>query len=214
MNQRTAKTAERLLALINHPRTSEDERDAARRALKRVHDRQQDEVESRAAQTARRLYNPGAWQGSKYEQARRLTLTEIAKLIREDLKMARKAGRVAPGSVDLAIPDPIADAPAQIKYSVRTEYYSGGGAIDLVIKNIPAGWGWTEEADEFGSPRKVATRAMAALFVEVERIHSAYNYDNSDAQTDYFDRHYWGCVETEEHIRFPRPWEYAMEARA
>jgi hypothetical protein len=157
----------------------------------------------------RRLYNSGAWQGSKYEQASRLTLTEIAKLIREDIKMARKAGRVAPGSTDLAIPDPIADAPAQIKYSVRTRYYSGGGAIDLVISNVPAGWGWTEETDEFGQPQKVATPAFSALHDEIERIHSAYNYDNSDSMTDYFERRYWGHVGTEEHVRFPRQWERA-----
>lgn len=209
MNQRAARAAERLLTLINHSNTSDDERDAARRALKRLNDRHKtpDDSGTTPQDGSRRLYNPGAWQGSKYEQARYLSLTEIAKLIREDLKMSRKAGQVAPGSADLAIPDPIADAPAQIKYSVRTRYYSGGGAIDLTIKNVPASWGWTEGTNEFGEPCKVATRAFAALHDEVERIHNAYNYDNSDAQTDYFERNYWGHVSTEEHIRLPRPWE-------
>jgi hypothetical protein len=208
MNQRAARAIERLVELINHKRTSDDERDAARRALKRIHDRQAAAADSDTPPTgeSRGFYNPGAWRGSKYEQARYLSLTEIAKLIREDLKMARKAGQAAPGSADLAIVDPVADAPAQIRYSVRTQYYAGGGAIDLLIKNVPADWGWTEEAGEFG-PCKVATRAFAALVDEVERIYNAYNYDNSDSQTDYFDRNYWGNVQTEEHVRIPREWE-------
>jgi hypothetical protein len=210
MNQRMAKTAGRLLALIDHPRTGEDERDAARRALKRLDERQA-QASSDTQRTGERthLWNPGAWQGSKYEQTRRLSLTEIAKLIREDIKMSRKAGRVAPGSADLAIPDPIADAPAEIKYSVRTRYYAGGGAIDLTIKNVPAAWGWTEQTDEFGQPQKIATPAFEALFDEVERIHNAYNYDNSDSQADYFERNYWGHVSTEERVRMPRPWQRA-----
>lgn len=205
INSRITAKIEALLALINHPKTSEDERDAARRALKRLDDRCDLTKDTGSDPRSRHLYNPGAWQGSKYDEASRLSLTEIAKLIRQDLKMARKAGKknVAPDA--LAIVDPIADAPAEIKYSVRTEYYAGGGSIDVRITNIPAEWGWTEEqTPEYVHPVKVATPALVALIEEVERIHSAYNYDNSDGMTDYFERHYWGHVSTDYGIHYTR----------
>ncbi|WP_189055292.1 hypothetical protein [Longimycelium tulufanense] len=204
MNERMQAKIKALLALIEHQRTSEEERDAARRALKRIND--QREKHEKAWPTGR-LYNPGAWKGSKYEQARNLTLTEIARLIRADLKLARKIGQSVDDPAVLAVPDPIADAPEQIKYSVRTRYYSGGGSIDLVIKNVPEIWGWTVEPHPlYGEQErwKIATAAMAALYHEVETIYHAYNYDNSDAMTDYFERHYWGHVETEPRIHIPR----------
>jgi hypothetical protein len=211
MNSRTAAKIEALTALVNHAKTGADERDAAKRALLRIHAAQ--------AETARddidyqRFHSAGHWQGSKYEQARRLDLAEIAKLMREDIKISRKVGKSAPGATDLAVLDPIADAPAQIKVSIRSRYFSGGGAIDIVIRNVSAEWGWTEgEIDNGysdGRVHKIATPAFAAYKAAIDEIHSAYNYDNSDAQVDYFDRHYWGSVDTEECVHFPRPWEYA-----
>jgi hypothetical protein len=204
MNARTEAKIEALLALINHAKTSEDERDAARRALKRIYDAH--EMHRKDADTPEysRLYNPGAWQGSKYESASRLTLTEIAKLIRADIKMAQKIGRKVTDSKAIAVRDAIADAPAQIKYSVRTEYYSGGGSIDVVIKNIPETWGWTMQPDEFGNLQPVATPAMAELYAAVDAIHRSYNYGNSDGMVDYFERRYWGHVATSPRVRIPR----------
>ncbi|GAB3902459.1 hypothetical protein GCM10029964_092970 [Kibdelosporangium lantanae] len=158
--------------------------------------------------TDRFLYNPRAWKGSKYNQARHLSLTEIAKLMRADIKLARKVGNKTknPSGDAVALRDPIADAPAGIKYSVRTEYYSGGGSIDITIKNIPQEWGWTEDTDEWGNKVLTATSALADLYEAVDEIHRAYNYDNSDIQTDYFDRNYYGHVSTEPNIRIPRRW--------
>lgn len=153
------------------------------------------------------LYSPGAWMGAKYTEVRGLTLTQIAARIREDLKLARKVGkRTAPKPGEVAMIDPLGDAPAQIKISIRTEYYAGGGAIRVLIKNIPAEWAWTDEEHPRypGERVKQATPAMVAFYRAVEEIHNAYNYDNSDAMTDYFDRRYWGHVDTEEHIYIPR----------
>jgi hypothetical protein len=147
------------------------------------------------------LYNPGAWAGEKYWDTKKLTLTEIAKLIRADLKLARKVGRkTAPRTGDVAILDPIGDAPREVTFSVRTAHYS---AIRVVIKNIPEGWGWNWEEDR-GQQRRTATPAMIALYREVEKIHQAYNYNNSDITTDYFESRYGGSVSTEPHIYISR----------
>lgn len=151
------------------------------------------------------LYSPGAWQGAKYAQVRRMSLTDIAKLMRADLKLARKLAKAtAPKPGEVATIDPIGDAPAEIKISIRTEYYSGGGAIDVVIKGVPQVWGWTEDTDDYGNPVKLATPAMTAFYRAVQEVHSAYNYDNSDAMTDYYDRNYYGHVNTEQRIHMPR----------
>lgn len=160
------------------------------------------------------LYNPGAWKGAKYEQVSRMSLTEIAALMRADYKLARKLAKKTtpkPGEVallgqagELTSVDAIGDAPASIKVSIRTEYYSGGGSIDVMIKGIPQDWGWTEDVDRYGHPIKKATPAMAAFIAAVQEIHSAYNFDNSDAMTDYFHRNYYGHVNTENHIHVPR----------
>ncbi|GGU45760.1 hypothetical protein [Lentzea flava] len=202
-NARQAKNIESLLALIEHPRTSEEERDAGRRALKRIYDalKMHDVDES---SEDRWLYNPGAWKGSKYDEAKGLSLPEIAKLIRADLKLARKIGQKITDPAALAVIDPMADAPAEIKISVRSQYYSGGGAIDVTIKNIPQEWGWTVQKDDWGNDQRIATPAMTALYREVETIHQAYNYDNSDVQSDYFERNYAGHVSTEPNIRIKR----------
>lgn len=211
MNKRTAVKIQALTNLINHAKTSEDERDAAKRALLRIHAAQAEQ--GQADEDYQRFHNAGHWKGSKYEQARRLGLAEIAKLMREDIKMSRKAGTLPAGAADLAVVDPIADAPAEIKVSIRSRYFSGGGAIDVTISNVPAAWGWTEgEIDNDyndGRVHKIATPAFAAYKAAIEQIHSAYNYDNSDAQVDYFERHYWGSVDTQERVHFPRHWEYA-----
>lgn len=210
MNKRTAVKIEALTVLMNHPKTSAEEADAARRALARICITQNEQ--DKDTEDYQRFYNAGHWRGSKYEESRRLGLAEIAKLMRQDIKIARKVGKVAPGTTDLAVLDPIADAPAQIKISIRSGYFSGGGAIDVTISNVPAEWGWTEQEvdDGYGNQmRKVATPAMAAFKEAIEQIHRAYNYDNSDTQADYFERHYWGHVEVAERIHFLQSWEYA-----
>jgi hypothetical protein len=160
---------------------------------------------ARLADGQRWLTNPGAWMGERYQEMRRETLTRIAARIRADIKLARKLGkRTAPKPGEVATIDPLGDAPAQIKISVRTEYFSGGGAIRVKISSIPAEWGWNESTDQYGQSIKEATPACAAFYAAVQGAHGAYNYDNSDSMVDHFDRNYWGSVDTDEHIRFPR----------
>lgn len=195
MNATKARNKMDLLkALIDHPRTGEEERDAARRMLQRIL--------TKARANGERLTATG-WvdhrtYGAKYQQVRGMRLAEIAKLMRADIKLAQKIGLKTDGPATLATVDPIANAPAVIKYSVTTHMYSGGGSIDITIKNIPADWGYRMEmSEERGHMRKVPTAALNALAGELAAIHQAYNYNGSDTTTDYFDVNYYGGVQDE-----------------
>lgn len=150
------------------------------------------------------LFNPGAWMGSRYQETRGKTLTELAAMMRAEISLARKLAKKAAKPGELAVVDPLGDAPAQIKISIRTRYYSGGGSIDIVISNVPADWGWTMGENHYGDTVKIATPACDAFYRAVKAVHSQFNYDNSDAMTDYFDRRFYGHVDTAERIVFER----------
>lgn len=178
-----------LQTLIQHPRTGQDERGAAERALQRLIASAQRAGTAIKANGAidRRSY------GAKYQKVRDMTLPQIAKLMREDIKLARKIGKqvAEPGAV--AVIDAIGTMPAQMKVSVRSEYYSGGGAIDITVKNIPADWGFVPDPRVEG--QFAPSPALAQLISELKTIHGAYNYDGSDIYTDYFDKNYYGGVD-------------------
>ncbi|MEZ0089993.1 hypothetical protein [Streptacidiphilus sp. EB129] len=195
---KTAKKIQLLQVLIDHPRTGDEEREAGRRMLARLLAKAKENGEI-IANDPKARWADYLTCGPKYTQGAGLTLTDIAKLIRQDIKLARKIGLKAAKNGALAVPDPIADAPAQIKFSVTREYYSGGGSIDIRIKNLPADWGWAQLPDPNrpGELRERATPALEALAVELHAIHWAYNYDGSDITTDLFIRRYAGGVEAE-----------------
>ena len=181
-----------LNALINHPRTSDNERDAARRMLRRlvIKARANGVRLSETGVVDRRTY------GAKFDKTEGLRTADIAKLVRADIKMARKIGKQAQSGdgAALATTDPIANAPAQITYSVRTRTYAGGSSIDVVIKNIPAEWGWTETVDDRGDVVRKGTPALGALSRELKTILDAYNYDGSDLMSDFSDVRFYGFV--------------------
>lgn len=181
-----------LRALIDHPRTGEGERDAARRMLQRV----LDNAKTEGVQINDRGWVDHRVYGAKWEQAKNLRLTDIAKLMREDIKVARKIGKQAAGPGVIAVIDALGTMPTQIKMSVTTEYYSGGGSIDITVKNIPDDWGFVE-AERYGRPCTIPSAAFEAVLTDLRVIHAAYNYDGSDILTDYFDQRYLGCVDYE-----------------
>lgn len=182
-----------LNALINHPRTGDAERDTARRMIQRlIAKARTDGVRlSENGIVDRRAY------GAKYDRTHGLYAKDIAKLVRADIRMARKIGKKAQAgdaNAALATTDPIANAPAQVTYSVRTRTYAGGSSIDVVIKNIPAEWGWTESVDDRGDVVRKGTEALRALSIELKAILDAYNYDGSDLASDYSDVRFYGFV--------------------
>lgn len=199
----TDKKIELLQNLINHPRTGAEERDAAQRMLQRViakareNDEQVDDSPTNRKHTGYQL--PDVVYGDKYEQVKGMRLQDIAKLMRADIKMARKVGTksFAPGAV--AVADPIGDMPQQIKVSVTSEYFSGGGAIHMRVKNVPPDWGFVRKQDMWGAMRWVPSSAFEAVLTDLKVIHQAYNYDGTDSQVDYFHVNYYG------HVEYDRP---------
>ncbi len=131
--------------------------------------------------------------GSKYDATKGLSRVEIAARIRADIKVAFKSGAI----------------PAGVKLSVKTRSYSGGGSIDISITALPdsfrltsprfAAWA-KNNPNEYRHglpPFNVSERQSDeynALLAALKSIHSAYNRDNSDGMTDYFDRRYYGDV--------------------
>lgn len=132
--------------------------------------------------------------GRKYDQTKGKSLTDIAKLIRQDIKLATKAARAVHKPGDLAVADPVATLPHGLKISVRTRYFSGGGAIDIIIRHIPHAWGWVPQETVHWHKGQTPSPALKALAEELKDIHRAYNHDGSDIMTDYFDVRFYGNV--------------------
>jgi hypothetical protein len=118
--------------------------------------------------------------GSKYDG--KLSTKEIAAKIRGDIKAAKAAGRI----------------PAELKVSVRTDYYSMGCSIDLMVTRVPAGFRIKNPGYDARGPgghsRPWLTREAFAVEQELEAIHQAYNHDGSDSMTDHYDVNYAGSV--------------------
>jgi hypothetical protein len=142
------------------------------------------------------LWNHGAWEGEKCTtEIRRMPLKDLTAIIREDIKVARKIGqKTRPKAGDVAVKDPIGDAPKGIKFRTRMRHGTG---IEVVIDCIPREWGFQRAIDDRGYELDIPTPALRELIGALEEIHGAYNYDNSDAMTDYYDRNYWGAVEVQ-----------------
>lgn len=181
-------TALEALADPNRKSTPEHERAAAERML----DKYRKLLAEQAGEVHTSRYS--RWYGERYAETKSLRLTEIAKLIRAEVKLARKLAKLptAPGALKLA--DAIGDAPAEIKISVRTEYYSGGGAINVSLSGIPQEWGWEMREDRYGYVCEMPTPALKALAEAIKAIMNSYNYDGSDTMTDYFDVRFYGHV--------------------
>ncbi|MEU3452253.1 hypothetical protein ABZ671_01220 [Micromonospora sp. NPDC006766] len=181
------------LADPNRATTPEHERAAAQRMLDRFR-----KLLAEQTAVAGSSYTPyDRWYGEKYAGTRHLPLTDIAKLIRAEVKLARKLAKMTatPGAVKVA--DPIGDAPTGIKVSVRTRH---GNSIDVRLTNIPDEWGWTEEPDDSYIDRRyrlVPTPALQAFARAIKEVMDSYNYDGSDVQTDYFDKRFYGGVSNE-----------------
>ncbi|MFJ5635017.1 hypothetical protein ACIQF5_20560 [Streptomyces goshikiensis] len=195
---RTAQKIELLQNLINHPLTADEEREAARRMLKRVIEKARDKGEG---VTDTRTAKAGGYRipdilyGDKYEQVKGMWLPDIAKLMRADIKMARKVGTKSSPPGALAVVDPLGDMPKVIKVSVTSECFAGGGAIRMRVKNIPLEWGFVQKREQWGDIRWVPSDALEAVLTDLEVIHQAYNYDGTESQVDYFHVNYYGSVD-------------------
>jgi hypothetical protein len=116
--------------------------------------------------------------GTKYN--RNLDITEIAKMVRKELK------------------DPIFSG---LKFSVRIDRFSMGQSLDVTITDAPEDF--TIKNPEFYAAKEAGQDTYnisryndnaIGLLRTVENIVSQYNYDNSDTQTDYFDVNFYSNV--------------------
>ena len=148
--------------------------------------------------------------GHKYQEQQGLSTTEIAKLIRADIKQAIKEGLL----------------PDRWKYSVKSRSFAGGSSIDVRVRDCADGWieceghvpgskqmlpngGWTAlncpnvwcsarndpEYAHAATPHKVLGEEARVAKMTLQRIHDSYNHDGSDAMTDYFDVNFYGTVD-------------------
>lgn len=135
--------------------------------------------------------------GYKYEEAADKYGAELAKLIRADIKQAIGEGLL----------------PAKWKYSVQTRHGSMMQAIDVTVKGCADAWkpcdrrtcadpwcksGGMHRELEGAKDHEILTDEADAARMTLERIHSAYNHDGSEIQTDYFDVRYYGQVHVQD----------------
>lgn len=186
MNPKTATRIERLRSLAGDGNPNEHERKLAAAALERMIKRLADAAPAWAPN----------WQGEKYQATRGMDMNAITKLIRDEIKMLRKVGKQAAGAAAaegaLKLVEPVGDAPAEIKISIRQPHY---GSVNITLSNIPEDWGWRRGDDGYGNERWFATDALEELGRELKALGEAYNYDNGDIMADYFDRRYYLSVE-------------------
>jgi hypothetical protein len=132
--------------------------------------------------------------GYRYAETADASTTDIAKVIRRDIKQAQEEGLL----------------PARWSYSVRSPH---GTSIDVDVRDCPDAWRpcdglnchnvWCAARNDpqyahAATPHDVLTDEAAAAKMTLERIHGAYNHDGSEIQTDYFDVRYYGHVEFED----------------
>jgi hypothetical protein len=131
------------------------------------------------------------FKGNKYIGYR--NAVDIAKEIRKDIKQAIKDGTL----------------PSDLKVSVRSSYYAGGQSIDVkwsapktklftlacVCSGAYRGHAPSGECTTTNSRGWVQFYNLETTDVidkTLQDITNAYNYDNSDVQSDYFERLYYG----------------------
>ncbi len=176
---------ELLKALAEHPRTPENERRAAQAMLSRLLEKQRAEGKAN--------YIDPTWYGEKYDDVPRSCMTSvITKVIREEIKTIRKVAKKVAGDGSVKLHDPIGDAPDGIKFSVTTPHY---GSINITIRNIPDDWGWVRK-DRYGTGHvdDWPSEALRTLGKGLRALANAYNHDNSDIMTDYFDKRFFLSV--------------------
>lgn len=198
------KQLDHLARLIDSPRTGDGERDAAVRARARIAARL---AEAKPEEHAR--WEPW-FKGDKYEATQGIPANgQLTKLIREDLKLAVKTARAAAGPGAVAVADPFASMPETIRFSVTTPHY---GSVRVKVTGIPEEWGYRTVRDcPYPGENRVVREALARLSEAVHDIANAYNYDNSDIQTDYFCKRYYLSVTDGNGHGLPQAMSYHYE---
>ncbi|MEU7092977.1 hypothetical protein [Kitasatospora aureofaciens] len=183
-----------LRAMAERPDTPADERAAAERMLTRALRRAAEtgeliEEQPAGGHAAGRTYGP------KHDETEGLSIVDLARLMRQDIKLARKLGQAAaePGAV--VVPG-LGALPRAVKVSVRTSTYAAGGRSIHIRLYLPAdGWGLVD-GQRHGRTAKVPGPVLEAALAELRDVHGAYQADyGSDLSRDLIMRRYLGGVD-------------------
>lgn len=177
----------RKLALANHPdkggRTEvmqeiNIEFDVLFKVWKdKITDSNEQPTSETASEYRKNFYTANGWEGSRYDH--NLSTKDVAARVREYVKMQWP----------------------QYKFSIRTQYYSGGSAIHLTLVSGP------EKAFKDGATRtyistmrnvegfeKDLTEIVFHVISDVCDFMQSYNYDDSDGMIDYFDTNFYSHI--------------------
>jgi hypothetical protein len=123
------------------------------------------------------------FRGSKYDRDR--DVASIAKLLRADIKAARKDGTLV--------------LPADTKVSVTIDRFSMGCSVHVRIYDLPAELMYNAPGTELtnGYPYSGGSHPYRqAAEARIKELMDAYLRDNSDSQSDYSDVNFYGSVST------------------
>lgn len=120
--------------------------------------------------------------GRNYEQVRDMDIKDIAKLVREELK--------------IKFP--------KWKFSIKISRFAGGRALDIRVLGVPYNPFGEEaqkqiETEEYVNKRSVGffIREYKNDFREIEKAVEQYRMTDSDGMIDYFHTNFYGRVETD-----------------
>jgi hypothetical protein len=126
-------------------------------------------------------YTGHGWEGSLYRKYKGSSTTEIAKMIRKEVRRFAKREK--------------------IKVSVRTENFTGGSEIRVEITEIRFDPFTEEWKDHLRTDRNTLPGCrhkycphMRWLIRKIERIVNEYNFDDSDGMIDYFSCNFYSFV--------------------
>jgi hypothetical protein len=119
--------------------------------------------------------------GNKYDGS--LDIKEIAKLVRQDIKKAVKAGELPNG----------------LKTSVKISRYTGGQSLRVTVKAGITDIYTQDYVDGHNYGSAYTEEALQVKKVLAEIV-EAYNFDKSDIMTDYFHVNFYGFVEFDHNL--------------
>jgi hypothetical protein len=176
---------------------TEGEREAAARALAKMESRRQKATPNTEPYRFE-------FEGENYRDTASLSTKEVAALIRAEIKAIRTAARRAGvGSAELAIADPIAAAitslPREANVTVRRDYAGWHSIIRITVRKLEGEnwwrmargyvqWNGYENTEQ--EPHAYPTAALAEVGDALGALANAYNYDNSDPMTDYYNKRF------------------------
>ncbi|EME18790.1 hypothetical protein [Rhodococcus triatomae] len=158
-------TIARLRALIDHPRTGAEERDAAQRMLGRL-----------LARTASPGRGSDTWRDGL---GRHVRIDGIVDAIRTDIAVARTLQPPSDGP-EVLVHDAVRGAPEDVVFDVVAD---GDAAIVVTIDAVPPAWGWVDDA---GVPD--VSPELQGLADRIAELVNGYNHHGPDGTPRFFGR--------------------------